>query len=129
MGKTLIIAEKPSVAGDISRALGKFKKSEGFYENEEMVVTHAVGHLVELFMPNDFKKEWRSWTLDNLPMIPEKFQLKPIEKTQSQFNIIQRLIKRKDITELINACDAGREGELIFRYIYSLTGTGGGSYF
>lgn len=123
MGKTLIIAEKPSVAGDLSRALGKFKKSEGFYENDETVVTHAVGHLVELFMPNDFKKEWRSWNLDNLPMIPEKFQLKPIEKTESQFNTVLKLIKRKDISELINACDAGREGELIFRYIYSLSGT------
>jgi DNA topoisomerase III len=123
MGKTLIIAEKPSVAGDLSRALGKFKKSEGFYENADTVVTHAVGHLVELFMPNDFKKEWRSWKLDNLPMIPEKFQLKPIEKTESQLKIILKLIKRKDITELVNACDAGREGELIFRYIYALSGT------
>jgi DNA topoisomerase-3 len=123
MSKTLVIAEKPSVAGDISRALGKFKKSEGFYENDEWVVTHAVGHLVELFMPNDFKKEWRSWNLDNLPMIPEQFKLKPIEKTQSQFDIVAKLIKRKDIDKLVNACDAGREGELIFRYIYTLTET------
>ncbi|MBI4027746.1 MAG: DNA topoisomerase III, partial [Verrucomicrobia bacterium] len=123
MGKLLIIAEKPSVAGDISRSLGKFKKSEGFYENADMVITHAVGHLVELFMPNDFKQEWRAWTLDNLPMIPERFQLKPIEKTQGQLNIILRLIKRKDIAEMVNACDAGREGELIFRYIYALSGT------
>ncbi len=123
MGKTLIIAEKPSVAGDMSRALGKFKKSEGFYENDTTVVTHAVGHLVELLMPNEYKKEWRSWTLDNLPIIPDQFQLKPIEKTQSQYNIILKLIKRKDISELVNACDAGREGELIFRYIYSLSGT------
>lgn len=123
MGKPLIIAEKPSVAGDISRALGKFKKSEGFYENDQAVVTHAVGHLVELFMPNDFKKEWRAWTLDNLPMIPDQFQLKPIEKTETQLKVILKLIKRKDIDELVNACDAGREGELIFRYIYSLSGT------
>ncbi len=121
MGKTLVIAEKPSVAGDISRSLGKFKKHEGYYENDQMVVTHAVGHLVELFMPNDFKKEWRAWTLDNLPMIPDRFQLKPIEKTESQLNIVLALIKRKEITELVNACDAGREGELIFRYIYSLS--------
>ncbi len=123
MGKPLIIAEKPSVAGDIARTLGKFKKSEGFYENADAVVTHAVGHLVELFMPNDFKKEWRAWKLDNLPMIPKKFRLKPIEKTQNQFDIILTLIQRPDITELVNACDAGREGELIFRYIYSLSGT------
>lgn len=122
MGKPLIIAEKPSVAGDIARALGKFKKSEGYYENEQMVITHAVGHLVELFMPNDFKKEWRAWKLENLPMIPGQFQLKPIEKTESQFNVILRLIKRKDISEMVNACDAGREGELIFRYIYALSG-------
>lgn len=121
MGKTLVIAEKPSVAGDISRALGKLKKSEGFYENDQWVVTHAVGHLVELFMPNDFKKEWRSWTLDNLPMIPDEFKLKPIEKTESQYNIIVKLLKRKDIDEVVNACDAGREGELIFRYIYTLS--------
>jgi len=123
MGKPLIIAEKPSVAGDLARALGKFKKADGYYENDKAIVTHAVGHLVELFMPNDFKKEWRAWTLDNLPMIPEKFQLKPIEKTQKQLSIILKLIKRKDITELVNACDAGREGELIFRYIYAISET------
>ena len=123
MGKSLIIAEKPSVAGDISRALGKFKKHEGYYENTDRVITHAVGHLVELFMPNDFKKEWRAWKLDNLPMIPEEFKIKPIEKTEKQLNIILKLIERKDITELVNACDAGREGELIFRYIYQLSGT------
>jgi DNA topoisomerase-3 len=123
MSKRLIIAEKPSVAGDLARALGKFKKSEGFYESEDTVVTHAVGHLVELFMPNDFKPEWRFWKLENLPMIPEQFQLKPIERTKSQFNTVVRLIKRKDVTELVNACDAGREGELIFRYIYALSGT------
>ena len=123
MGKLLIIAEKPSVAGDLSRALGKFKRSEGYYENSDAVVTHAVGHLVELFMPNDFKKEWRTWTLNNLPMIPKKFRLKPIKRTEAQLNIILALIQREDITELVNACDAGREGELIFRYIYALSGT------
>src|SRR4051812_43044041 len=111
MGKPLIIAEKPSVAGDLSRALGKFKKSEGHYENDKADVTHAVGHLVELFMHNDYKKEWRSWKLENLPMIHEKFQLKPIEKTKSQLDVILKLIKQKVIDELVNACDAGREGE------------------
>ena len=123
MSKRLIIAEKPSVAGDLARALGKFKKSEGFYESDDTIVTHAVGHLVELFMPNDFKPEWRFWKLENLPMIPEQFQLKPIERTQSQFNTVVRLIKRKDVGELVNACDAGREGELIFRYLYTLSGS------
>jgi len=123
MGKSLVITEKPSVAGDVARALGRFKKSEGYYESNEIVITHAVGHLVELYMPNDFKKEWRAWTLDNLPMIPEQFHLKPIEKSKKQLDIIFELIKREDITELVNACDAGREGELIFRYIYSLSGT------
>ncbi|MCC7518494.1 MAG: DNA topoisomerase III [Verrucomicrobiae bacterium] len=123
MSKRLIIAEKPSVAGDLARALGKFKKSEGFYESDDTIVTHAVGHLVELFMPNDFKPEWRFWKLENLPMIPEAFQLKPIEKTKAQFNTVVRLIKRKDVSELVNACDAGREGELIFRYIYALSET------
>ncbi|NUN93505.1 MAG: DNA topoisomerase III [Verrucomicrobiae bacterium] len=123
MSKRLIIAEKPSVAGDLARALGKFKKSEGFYESGDAIVTHAVGHLVELFMPNDFKPEWRFWKLENLPMIPEEFRLKPIERTKPQFNTVVRLIKRKDVNELVNACDAGREGELIFRYLYALSGT------
>ncbi len=121
MGKTLIIAEKPSVAGDMSRALGGFKKSNGYYESKDRIITHAVGHLVELFMPNDFRKEWRAWTLDNLPMIPEEFKLKPVEKTKPQLDIILKLIARKDVTDLVNACDAGREGELIFRYIYSIS--------
>ncbi|MDD2710434.1 MAG: DNA topoisomerase III [Verrucomicrobiae bacterium] len=123
MSKSLIIAEKPSVAGDIARALGKFKKSDGFYENDEMVISHAIGHLVELLMPNEVNKEWRYWKLDNLPMIPEVFQLKPIEDTKKQFNLVVKLLKRKDITEVVNACDAGREGELIFRYIYALAGS------
>lgn len=121
MSKRLIIAEKPSVAADLARALGKFKKSEGYYENADTVVTHAVGHLVELLKPNEMKPEWKPWTLDNLPMIPDAFQLRPIEKTKKQFEIIRKLIQRKDVQELVNACDAGREGELIFRYIYALT--------
>ena len=120
MSKSLIIAEKPSVAGDLARALGKFTKSADFYENDEFVISSAIGHLVELALPSDMDKKRGKWSFENLPVIPEQFELKPIEKTQSRFKVLQRLIKRPDVDEVINACDAGREGELIFNYIFQL---------
>ena len=119
--KKLIIAEKPSVASDLARVLGKVKKVGDYYEDDEWVICSAIGHLVELYMPEDFDKKLKSWRMASLPIIPEKFQLKPIEKTKSRFNEIKKLLGRKDVEYVINACDAGREGELIFSYIYDLS--------
>lgn len=120
MNKTLIIAEKPSVASDIAKALGGFKKVGDHFESQDKIISSAVGHLVELFMPEDFDKNLKRWSLKKLPIIPEKFQLKPIEKTKDRFNQLKKLMGRDDVGDLINACDAGREGELIFTYIYEL---------
>ena len=115
MSKSLIIAEKPSVAGDIARVLGKFKKEKDFFENEQYVISWAVGHVVELQMPEDIdKKKYGFWRLETLPIIPDKFELKPSEHSKDRFNVLKKLIARKDFEQLINACDAGREGELIF---------------
>ncbi|MCX6956807.1 MAG: DNA topoisomerase 3 [Verrucomicrobia bacterium] len=120
--KSLIIAEKPSVAADLARSLGKIPKSGDHYENDEYVVSYALGHLVELEMPEDIdKKKYGFWRLETLPIIPEKFGLKPIEDSKERFNALKKLLARKDISTVINACDAGREGELIFAYLYQLT--------
>ncbi len=117
MSKTLVIAEKPSVAGDLARALGKFKKEKGFYEGDTMVISHTVGHLLEIQEPDSFKVVRGKWSLENLPVLPDHFDLVPREKAQEQLRILKKLLTRKDVTEVINACDAGREGELIFRYV------------
>src|SRR5665213_399866 len=117
MGKTLIIAEKPSVAGDISKALGKFEKQPDFFESENYVVSSAVGHLLTIAVPEQFEVKRGKWTFANLPVIPPHFDLLPIEKNEARLKVLVKLIKRKDVTALVNACDAGREGELIFRYI------------
>jgi len=121
MGKALIIAEKPSVAGDIAKALGGFTKHEDYFESDEYVISSAIGHLLELIVPEQFEVKRGKWTFANLPVIPPHFDLRPIEKTESRLKLLTRLIKRKDIDLLINACDAGREGELIFRYIIKHT--------
>ncbi|QYM77592.1 DNA topoisomerase 3 [Horticoccus luteus] len=119
--KQLIIAEKPSVAADIARALGKVPKTGDHYENDEYVISSAVGHVVELQMPEDIdKKKYGFWRLETLPIIPEQFELKPIEASKERFNQLKRLIARKDINLVINACDAGREGELIFNNLAQL---------
>ncbi len=117
MGKTLIIAEKPSVATDISKALGGFKKVDDYYESDDYVLSSAVGHLVEIGEPEDEEVKRGKWTFAKLPVIPSHFELKPIEKTEARLKLLLKLIKRKDVDALINACDAGREGELIFRLI------------
>ncbi len=121
MSKTLIIAEKPSVAQDIVRALtpsvGKFDKHDDYFEGEHHVVTSAVGHLLEIKAPEEFDVKRGKWSFANLPVIPPHFDLNPIEKSKSRLNAIVKLVKRKDISALVNACDAGREGELIFRLI------------
>ncbi|MDB6170144.1 MAG: topoisomerase [Verrucomicrobia bacterium] len=120
--KSLIIAEKPSVAADLAKALGKIPKKGDHYEDDEHVISYALGHLVELEMPEDIdKKKYGFWRLETLPIIPEKFGLKPIEASKDRYNALKKLLARKDIDQVINACDAGREGELIFAYLYQLT--------
>ena len=126
MSKTLVIAEKPSVAQDIVRALtpvaGKFDKHDDYFENERYVVTSAVGHLVEIQAPEEFDVKRGKWSFAHLPVIPPRFDLKPVDKTKSRLAAVVKQAKRKDVTQLINACDAGREGELIFRLIEQYAG-------
>ncbi len=119
--KSLVIAEKPSVAADLARALGKIPKKGDHYENDEYVISYAVGHVVELEMPEDIdKKKYGFWRLETLPIIPAKFGLKPIEDAKERFTAVKKLLGRKDVDQVVNACDAGREGELIFAYLYQL---------
>ena len=117
MGKTLIIAEKPSVAADIARVLGGFTKHTDYFESDQYVLSSAIGHLLELAVPEQYEVKRGKWSFANLPVIPPYFDLHPIEKTESRLKLLTKLIKRKDVDALINACDAGREGELIFHYI------------
>src|SRR5947209_10941097 len=129
MTKTLVIAEKPSVAQDIVRALtplsGKFDKHDEYFESEKYIVTSAVGHLVEIQAPEEFDVKRGKWSFAHLPVIPPYFDLKPVEKTKSRLNAVIKLAKRKDVGDLVNACDAGREGELIFRLIEQYAFGGG----
>ena len=119
--KTLVIAEKPSVAQDIVRALtpiaGKFDKHDEHFENDTYVVTSAVGHLLEIQAPEEFDVKRGKWSFAHLPVIPPHFDVKPMDKTKTRLNAIVKQAKRKDVGAFINACDAGREGELIFRLI------------
>jgi len=117
MSKTLIIAEKPSVANDIAKTLGGFTKHDEYFESDQYVLSSAVGHLLEIAVPEEYDVKRGKWSFANLPMIPPHFALNPIAKTESRLKVLNKLIKRKDVTALINACDAGREGELIFRLI------------
>ena len=131
--KTLVIAEKPSVAQDIVRALtpvaGKFEKHDDHFESDGYVVTSAVGHLVEIAAPEEFDVKRGKWSFAHLPVLPPYFELKPIDKTKSRLSAVVRLAKRKDVARIINACDAGREGELIFRLIEQYAGgLKGGQY-
>ena len=127
MDKSLIIAEKPSVAQDIVRALtpsaGKFEKHAEHFESERYIVTSAVGHLVEIKAPEEFDVKRGKWSFAHLPVVPPHFDLAPIDKAKSRLNAVVKLVKRKDVGDLINACDAGREGELIFRLIVQYAGT------
>ncbi len=117
MTKALIIAEKPSVANDIAKALGGFTKHDEYFESDDYVLSSAVGHLLEIAVPEEYDVKRGKWSFTHLPMIPPYFALNPIAKTESRLKVLNKLIKRKDVTTLINACDAGREGELIFRLI------------
>ncbi len=124
--KTLVIAEKPSVAQDIVRALtpvaGKFEKHDEYFESDTYVVSSAVGHLVEIQAPEQYDVKRGKWSFAHLPVIPPHFDLKPVDKTKTRLNAVVKLAKRKDVDKLVNACDAGREGELIFRLIEQYAG-------
>ncbi|MFK7817973.1 MAG: toprim domain-containing protein, partial [Planctomycetaceae bacterium] len=126
MSKTLIIAEKPSVATDLARVLGKlpefgkFTRKKDYFENDNGFISSAVGHLVELKMPLTSEGKKLPWSMKHLPVIPEEFELQPIERNESRYKLLVRLLKKKGVTTVVNACDAGREGELIFRYVLKL---------
>jgi len=123
MSKKLVIAEKPSVASDIARALGGMSRKGDYFENDEYAVSSAVGHLLELVVPESHDVKKGKWTFKQLPVIPPHFDLSPIERSEKRLGVLLKLIRRKDISGLINACDAGREGELIFRYLVQHSGT------
>jgi DNA topoisomerase-3 len=133
MSKTLIIAEKPSVALDLTRALGKlpevgkfekveFSKRDSYHESEHVIVSSAIGHLVELCMPNQQTGAKLKWSFEHLPILPDSFELQPIEDSKSRLQMLLKLMRRKDVGLIVNACDAGREGELIFRYLVQIAG-------
>jgi DNA topoisomerase III len=122
MSKSLIITEKPSVASDIAKALGGFKKGKDYYENERYLISWAVGHLLELAVPASMKEQDK-WDMKKLPIMPPEFELEPADKMSGRVNVLRKLIRDKNVSEIINACDAGREGELIFRYIIQYAGT------
>ena len=109
MSKSLIITEKPSVAGDIAKALGGFQKGKDYYENEKYLISWAIGHLFELAVPASMKEQDK-WDMKKLPIMPAEFELAPAEKMGSRVNVLRKLIKDKNVSEIINACDAGREG-------------------
>ncbi|MDB1678711.1 MULTISPECIES: DNA topoisomerase III [Enterococcus] len=115
--KQLILAEKPSVAKDLSKVLGANQKYKNYYEGPKVIVTWALGHLLGLKMPEDLNKEWQSWQMETLPMIPKKLGIKPLPKTGHQLKAIKQLAQRKDVSEVVIATDAGREGELVARWI------------
>ncbi len=117
MSKKLIITEKPSVAADLARALGGFVRHDDYYESDDYVLSSAIGHLLELACPEEYEVKRGKWSFAHLPVIPPHFALQPIAKTEARLKLLVRLLKRKDVSALINACDAGREGELIFNYI------------
>ena len=118
----LIVTEKPSVAGDIAKALGDFEKLGEYYESKEFVITWAIGHLLELLSPEEIDEKYKRWLLQDLPIIPETFGYKPKSGQESRIKAIRTLFAREDVQGVINACDAGREGELIFREITIFVG-------
>src|SRR5690242_15913837 len=124
MGKTLVIAEKPSVGRDLTKALpGAFAKHEGYLESDSHVVTWAVGHLVQLAEPDEYDAKYKKWRMADLPIVPDRFKLVVRdERSRKQMTVITRMLKRDDVDEVINACDAGREGELIFAWTFEKAG-------
>ena len=122
MSKTLVIAEKPSVAQDLARVLGKCERNGDFFESDSLVISSAVGHLLEIAPPEGFEPARGKWKIENLPTLPPHFDLVPIEKNAGRLAVLKRLLKRKDVDNVVNACDAGREGELIFRNVMRASG-------
>jgi DNA topoisomerase-3 len=118
----LIIAEKPSVGRDIAGALGRHRKEKGALVGEGWTVTWALGHLAELAPPDAYGEEYKKWRLERLPILPERFKVRVNHKTRDQFDLVKGLMREPSVTEVVNACDAGREGELIFAYLYGLSG-------
>src|SRR6476660_7215867 len=125
MAKTLVIAEKPSVGRDLARVLpGAFTKGEGYLEGPEHVITWAVGHLVQLAEPDEYDEKFKKWRMADLPIVPDRFKLVVRdERSKKQMNAIKRQLGRDDVELVVNACDAGREGELIFAYVYETAGS------
>lgn len=123
MSVSLVIAEKPSVAGDIAKALGGFKRDGDFWVRDDMIIGSAVGHLLEISAPEEFDVKRGRWTFKNLPVLPPYFDLKPIKKSEDKLKSLARKLRSRTVTDVINACDAGREGELIFRYIMQSCGS------
>lgn len=123
MEKLAVITEKESVAQDIMSVLGGFKKQEeGYYESDRYVIAWAIGHIVGLPAPEEIDPQYKRWTLQSLPILPQSFELKPLEGMEGRLKLMQRLFARPDVNGIVNACDAGREGELIFREIIEFTG-------
>src|SRR4051794_20484130 len=120
MAKTLVIADKPSVGRDLTAVLpGAFTKHEGYLESDDHVVTWAVGHLGQLAEPDEYDAQYKQWRMADLPIVPDRFRLVVRdERSRKQMRVITRELKRKDVGKVINACDAGREGELIFAWLY-----------
>jgi DNA topoisomerase III len=118
----LIVAEKPSVGRDIASALGRHRKERGVLVGEGWSVTWALGHLAELAPPDAYGEEYKKWRLERLPILPERFKVRVNNKTREQFDLVKGLMRDPSVTEVVNACDAGREGELIFAYLYGLSG-------
>ena len=125
MAKTLVIAEKPSVGRDLVGVLpGAFTKGEGYLEGPDHVVTWAVGHLVQLADPDEYEERFKKWRMADLPIVPEQFKLVVRdERSKKQMNVVKRMLGRDDVETVVNACDAGREGELIFAYLYEKSGS------
>src|ERR687893_210006 len=116
----LVITEKPSMGRDVAAALGATRRGDGFIEGRADIVTWCVGHLVELDDPDSYDPKLERWRLEDLPFIPEKFKYHPSQRTADQFKVIKTLLRRDDVTQIVNAADAGREGELIFDLVYTL---------
>src|ERR1017187_9141394 len=117
-GSVAVVAEKPSVARDIARVLGAAKQGDGYLHGNGYVVTWAIGHLAALAQPHEINPEWRHWRRDLLPLLPSHWPLVVYEKTKDQFEVVRRVLNSPPISRVVCATDAGREGELIFRYIY-----------
>src|SRR3954470_9483840 len=124
MAKTLVIAEKPSVGRDVARVLpGPFAKHEGYLEGPEHVISWAVGHLVQLAEPDEYDAKYKKWRMADLPIVPDDFKLVVRdERSRKQMTVITRLLQRPDVETVVNACDAGREGELIFAWTVEKSG-------